>query len=259
MSLSSRLLHSGIPTAWSFHRALSPILPSEPRSCRTASRAFALPDIAALRALLVHAALKLAHDTGNCRCIAARAASASRASIAARIAAWSRNVCRASASVWKCAACAPRARRVDSTVPRRPARASCCRWPWRCRGGSRGRFPRGSRNRRRARHPLRPLRSARGRRLGVTAASAAISPSISLRALSELERAGPLSGNADGAGPPVTKIADADADFDQAADLERDHRFADRRARHAEQRRQLAFGRQPGTRGNSPLSMRPAI
>ena len=91
--------------------------------------------------------------------------------------------------------CVATARRADSRVLRRPVRAIRCRWPARARYGSRDRSPRASRNRRRAvsiraTHSRSAVRSAR---VAFLAASAAISPSISLRAASSSNGPGPAS------------------------------------------------------------------
>ncbi len=84
----------------------------------------------------------------------------------------------------------------------------------------------------------------------LTAASAAISPSTSLRASSSSNGPGPCIGARRLArrGRRGDENAGADAHLDQAADLQRDDRFAHRRAADAERCGELALRRQPRAR-----------
>ena len=84
------------------------------------------------------------------------------------------------------------------------------------------------------------------RLLAVRAASAAISPSIRRRAASSSNGLGPSSSRPDDLRGARARDEDAraDAHLDASRDLERDDRFAHRRARHAEQRGELALGGQ---------------
>ena len=168
------------------------------------------------------------------------------------MAAWSSSTLSRIFCVWKCSRCAPTAcRAAAATGPRRPARASRCRWRRRCARETRGRRRRASRNRRRASRmrvdrlraapPDRPAaafaRRARRSRLRSACARRAA------RTDSGPSSARPRLRGRRGSG--VTKMPEPTRTSTRPGDLERDDRFAHRRARHAEQRRELALGRQP--------------
>ena len=137
-------------------------------------------------------------------------------------------------------------------------RARRCRWPWRSARGTRGRWRRARRNRRRARACAAIVwrRAAMSALRALRAASAAISPSISVRAVRRSNGPGPVvaamptpAGRASPDPGARDEDARADAHFDPAGELERDDGLAHRSPRHAEQHGELALRRQPRTRG----------
>ena len=114
------------------------------------------------------------------------------------------------------------------------------------RGGSRDRWPRGWRSRRHCGAWARWSRAARQRVVGdPRRREGGDSPSISSRAARRSNGPGPCRRRRRRHGGRGHEDAAADAHLDPARDLERDDRFAHRGARHAEQRGELALGRQP--------------